>query len=154
MIQSFSGSQSLLAGRETISRGCLLRVLCRNPGTRPSWPQHLRRPEKLLIMAWPVRAVHIVIGAQKFMRKARGHVVFWQSAPDVSGAHSKTLRVFQESSGRAQRPGLLRAGRAARRSVWATRRTTPVAIHFCSHFIHIFAHSWLLVTACSLFSAL
>jgi hypothetical protein len=25
-------------------------------------------------------AVHIVIGAQKFMRKSRGHFVFWQSA--------------------------------------------------------------------------
>ncbi len=54
VIQSFSGSQPLLAGRETISCGCILRALCRNPGARPSWPQHIRRPEKLLIMAWPV----------------------------------------------------------------------------------------------------
>jgi hypothetical protein len=58
VIQNFSGSQPLLAGRETISCGCILRALCQNPGARPSWPQHIRRPirrpEKLLIMAWPV----------------------------------------------------------------------------------------------------
>jgi len=53
-------------------------------------------------------AVHIVIGAQKLLRKSRGHFVFWQSASrrraeaalwraaKAEGlAHSKTLRVFQ-----------------------------------------------------------
>jgi hypothetical protein len=54
VIQSFSGSQPLLAGRETTACGCILRACCPNPGARPSWPQHIRRPEKLLIMAWPV----------------------------------------------------------------------------------------------------
>jgi hypothetical protein len=51
-------------------------------------------------------AVHIVIGTRKFMRKLRGHFVFLQSARGL--AHSKTLRGFQESSGRAQCLGLIR----------------------------------------------
>ena len=54
MIQSFSGSQLLPAGRVMISCGCILRACCPNPGARPFWPQHIGRPEKLQIMAWPV----------------------------------------------------------------------------------------------------
>src|SRR5450759_1239103 len=60
-------------------------------------------------------AVHIVIGAQKFMRKSRGHFVCWQSARGL--AHSKTLRVFQESSCRAQRFGLRRPSAALPRGI-------------------------------------
>jgi len=44
------------------------------------------------------------------MRKSRGHFVFWHSARGL--AHSKTLRVFQESSCRAQRLGLRRPSAA------------------------------------------
>jgi hypothetical protein len=47
--------------------------------------------------------LNYLIGAQKFMRKSRGHFVFLQSARGL--AHSKTLRVFQESSCCAQRLG-------------------------------------------------
>src|ERR1039458_10257852 len=50
------------------------------------------------------------IGAQKFMRKSRGPFVFWQSARGL--AHSKTLRVFQESSCHAQRLELRRPSAA------------------------------------------
>jgi hypothetical protein len=51
-------------------------------------------------------AIHIAIGAQKFMWKSRGHFVFLQSARGL--VYSKTFRVFQESSCRAQRLGLRR----------------------------------------------
>jgi hypothetical protein len=60
-------------------------------------------------------AVHIVIGAQKFMRKSRGYFVLLQSARGL--AHSKTLRVFQESSCRAQRHGLRRPSAAFPRCI-------------------------------------
>jgi hypothetical protein len=60
-------------------------------------------------------AVHIVIGAQKFMRKSYGHFVFLQSARVL--AHSKTLRVFQESLCCAQRLGLRRPSAAFPRDV-------------------------------------
>jgi hypothetical protein len=57
-----------------------------------------------------IAAVYIGIGAQKFVRISRGHFVCLQSARGL--AHSKTLRVFQESSYRAQRLGLRRPSAA------------------------------------------
>jgi hypothetical protein len=75
-------------------------------------------------------AVHIVIGAQKFMRKSRGYFVLlqsasrrragaalWRAAKAEGLAHSKTLRVFQESSCRAQRHGLRRPSAAFPRCI-------------------------------------
>ena len=40
----------------------LLRARCPNPGARPSWPQHIHRLERRLIMAWPFIAVPVNIG--------------------------------------------------------------------------------------------
>src|SRR5450759_623782 len=60
-------------------------------------------------------AVHIVIGAQNFMPESRGHFVCLHSARGL--AHSKTLRVFQESSCRAQRLGLRRPSAAFPRGI-------------------------------------
>jgi hypothetical protein len=75
-------------------------------------------------------AVHIVIGTQKFMQKSRGHFVFvqsasrrraeaalWRAAKAEGPAHSKMLRVFQESSCRAQRLGLRRPSAAFPRGI-------------------------------------
>jgi hypothetical protein len=47
---------------------------------------------------------------QKLLQKSRGHFVFMQSARGL--AQSKTLRVFQESSCRAQRLGVRRPSAA------------------------------------------
>jgi hypothetical protein len=55
------------------------------------------------------------IGAQRFVRISRIHFVFLQSARGL--AHSKTLRVFQESSCRAQRLGLRRPSAAFPRGI-------------------------------------
>lgn len=71
---------------------------------QPVWPQEQRSsnlPENG--HSYQI-AVHIVIGAQKFMGKSRGQFVCWQSARGL--AYSKTLRAFQKSSCRAQRLGL------------------------------------------------
>jgi hypothetical protein len=67
------------------------------------------------------KAVYIVIGAQRFMWKSRGHFVclhsasrrraeaaLWRAAKAEGLAQSKTLRGFQESPCRAQRLGLQR----------------------------------------------
>jgi hypothetical protein len=89
-----------------------IRVKCRH-----GFITQRRKPRRI--------AVHIIIGTQKSMRKSRGQFVFWQSASrrraeaalwraaKAEGlAHSKTLRVFQESSCRAQRLGLRRPSAA------------------------------------------
>jgi hypothetical protein len=83
------------------------------------WNHHRRKPSadgwlrqsgsgsscaRALSVAHRTIAVHIVIGTQKLMRKSRGHFVCLQSVRGL--AHSQTLRVFQESSCRAQRLGL------------------------------------------------
>ena len=96
----------------------ILRFLARR--TRPlplhRWQALPRRAVKLCSCHFCVHIViHIAIGAQKFMRKYRGHFVFWQSAREL--AHSKTLHVFQESSCRAQRPGLRRPSAAFPRDI-------------------------------------
>jgi hypothetical protein len=76
----------------------------------------------------PPIAIHIVIGAQKFMRKSGGRFVFVQSARGL--AHSKTLRVLQESSCRAQRLGLRPRciGAAFPRGISAVPRLAGTAI--------------------------
>ena len=67
-------------------------------------------PEGRALRVPDIMVVPIVIGAQKFLRKSRGHFVFWQSARGL--AQSKTLRVFQESSCRARRFGVRRPSAA------------------------------------------
>src|SRR5208283_1939341 len=57
----------------------------------------------------------VVIGTQKLLRKSRGHFDFLQSARGL--AQSKTLRVFQESSCRAQRLGVRRPSSAFSRGI-------------------------------------
>jgi hypothetical protein len=74
----------------------------------------------------PPIAIRIVIGAQKFMRKSGGRFVFVQSARGL--AHSKTLRVLQESSCRAQRLGLRRPSSAFPRGISVVPRLTGTAI--------------------------
>jgi hypothetical protein len=96
----------------------ILRFLARR--TRPlplhRWQALPRRAVKLCSCRFRVHiAVHIAIGAQKFMRESREHFVCLQSARGL--AHSKTLRVFQESSCRAQRPGLRRPSAAFPRDI-------------------------------------
>ena len=56
-----------------------------------------------------------VIGTQKLLRKSRGHFVSSQSARGL--AQSKTLRVFQASSCRAQRLGVRRPSAAFPRGI-------------------------------------
>jgi hypothetical protein len=61
------------------------------------------------------RAVHIIIGGQKVMRKSRGHFVCLQSARGL--AHSMTLRAVCKSPGNASRLGLRRPSAAFPRGV-------------------------------------
>ena len=94
---------------------------------RAGWRELVRKPAENRRSDWKG---WLVVGTQKLLRKSRGHFVclqsasrrraeaaLWRAAKVEGLAQSKTLRVFQESSCRAQRLGVRRPSAAFPRGI-------------------------------------